>query len=85
MSPDNQKRESSVRRRVSVEREADEYAQRHFVNLVSAAFLLLLAVAMVWTVKAFDRQETLRKCFASGRKDCVQITAPSAEMRQAVR
>ena len=85
MSADKQKRDSSVRRRVSVEQEADEYARRHFVNLVSAAFLLLLAVAMVWTVKAFDRQETTRNCLASGRKDCIQITAPSVEMRQTVR
>ena len=50
-----------------------DYGHRHFINLVSVAFLLVLAVAMAWTVKAMDSQETLRKCFASGRKDCVQI------------
>lgn len=62
-----------------------DYAQRHFTNLVSVAFLLVLAIAMVWTVKALDNQETLRKCVASGRKDCVKIAAPPREMVQAVR
>ena len=62
-----------------------DYGHRHFVNLVSVAFLLVLAVAMAWTVKAIDSQETLRKCFASGRKDCVQIAAPPRGMVQAVR
>ncbi len=62
-----------------------DYGHRHFINLVSVAFLLVLAVAMAWTVKAMDSQETLRKCFASGRKDCVQIAAPPRGMVQAVR
>lgn len=62
-----------------------DYGHRHFLNLVSAVFLLVLALAMTWTVQAFDRQESLRKCFASGRKDCVQIAAPPRGMVQAVR
>ncbi len=62
-----------------------DYGHRHFVNLLSLAFLLVLAVAMVWTVKALDAQETLRKCVSSGRKDCVQIAAPPRGMVQAVR
>lgn len=62
-----------------------EYGHRHFLNLVSAAFLLVLALAMTWTVQAFDKQESLRKCFASGRKDCVQIAGPPRGMVQAVR
>jgi hypothetical protein len=40
---------------------------------------------MAWAVKALDQQESTRKCFASGRKDCVTIVAPPREMRQAVR
>ncbi len=62
-----------------------DYGHRHFLNLLSAVFLLLLAVAMAWTVKALDQQESTRKCFASGRKDCVDIVAPPRDMRQAVR
>jgi hypothetical protein len=62
-----------------------DYGHRHFVNLLSVIFLLVLALAMVWTVKALDEQETMRKCFATGRKDCIKIDAPPKEMRQAVR
>lgn len=62
-----------------------DYGHRHFINLLSAAFLLLLAVAMAWTVKALDQQESTRKCLASGRKDCVTIVAPPGDMRQVVR
>lgn len=62
-----------------------DYGHRHFINLLSAAFLLLLAIAMAWAVKALDQQESTRKCFASGRKDCVTVVAPPREMRQAVR
>ena len=58
-----------------------DYGHRHFVNLVSVAFVLVLAVAMVWTVKAIDAQELLRKCAASGRKDCVHIAAPAGGHR----
>ena len=62
-----------------------DYAHRHFVNLTAAIFLLCLAVLMVWTLKAMDSQESLRKCAASGRKDCIQISAPPRGMVQAVR
>ncbi|MDP2357087.1 MAG: hypothetical protein Q8M31_13645 [Beijerinckiaceae bacterium] len=62
-----------------------DYGHRHFINLLSAVFLLLLAVAMTWAVKALDEQESMRKCFASGRKDCVTIIGPPKDMRQAVR
>jgi hypothetical protein len=68
-----------------VERDDVDYGHRHFINLLSAAFLLALAIGMVWTVRAIDQQETMRKCFASGRKDCVNVAAPPGEMRQAVR
>ena len=62
-----------------------DYAHRHFVNLTAAMFLLCIAVLMVWTLKAMDSQESLRKCAASGRKDCIQISAPPRGMVQAVR
>ena len=85
MSHDNQRSDSVAQESgPGAERDVD-YAHRHFVNLLSVVFLLVLAVAMVWTVKALDQQESLRKCFASGRKDCVQIAAPPKGMVQAVR
>jgi hypothetical protein len=76
---------SPPRRAIDTERDRADYAHRHFVNLVSAAFLLLLAAAMVWTVRAIDQQETTRKCFASGRKDCVELPGAPRDLRQAVR
>jgi len=65
-------------------RDEVDYGHRHFVNLLSVICLLVLALAMVWTFKALDEYETLRKCVDSGRKDCVRIDAPK-DMRQAVR
>ena len=53
-----------------------DYAHRHFVNLAATALLLLLATLGVWTIKAIDDQEALRKCLGVGRKDCVKIAAP---------
>lgn len=67
------------------QRDDTDYAHRHFVNLVAAAFLTLLAVAMTWTFKSMDAQEELRRCVASGRKDCIEIQAPPRGMLQAVR
>jgi hypothetical protein len=71
--------------RPRAERDEVDYAHRHFVNLTAAMFLLCIAVLMVWTLKAMDSQESLRKCAASGRKDCIQIAAPPRGMVQAVR
>ena len=50
-----------------------DYEHRHFVNLVSAAFLLTVAIGIVWTVKALDAYETQRACFDSGRTECIQL------------
>lgn len=76
---------TSGRRGVRPDDDDTDYAHRHFVNLAASAFLLVLAVAMVWTLKAIDSQESLRKCAASGRKDCIQIAAPPRGIVQAVR
>ena len=62
-----------------------DYSHRHFVNLAAAAFVLLLAMLAVWAIKTIDEQESLRKCFSSGRKDCVRIAAPSKGPVQPVR
>jgi hypothetical protein len=62
-----------------------DYSHRHFVNLVAAAFLLLLAMVSAWTIKTIDEQEALRKCVSSGRKDCIRILAPPNGPVQPVR
>ncbi len=60
-----------------------DYAQRHFQNLVSAAVLLFLALAMAWTAGAFFQYESERRCYDSGRKDCAPLPAHPKAMRAA--
>jgi len=50
-----------------------DYEHRHFVNLVAAAFLLAVAIGVVWTVKEIQDYEKMRACWDSGRRDCVEI------------
>ncbi len=87
MSEDKRPRDPSKRMSPAQRAVSDDvdYGHRHFINLLSVAFLLLLAVAMAWAVKALDEQESTRKCYTSGRKDCVTIVGPPRDMRQAVR
>jgi hypothetical protein len=60
-----------------------DYGQRHFVNLLAAAFLLLMAVLITWTLSAVTDYETQLRCVESGRRDCVAIAvaAPPRGMR----
>ncbi len=58
------------------EAERETYAHLHHVNLIAAAFLLVLALALSWTMLAFEHQQELERCFAAGRHDCVDIPAP---------
>ena len=51
----------------------DERAHRNFVNLAAAAFLLLLAIAIIWVFKTLDDQRKLQDCLNSGRKNCVEV------------
>ncbi len=63
-----------------------DYEHRHFINLVAIAFLLVIAGAIIWTVRAIDQNEQLQRCFNSGRRDCVKIdTPPSSIVRVPVR
>ena len=58
-----------------------DYGQRHFVNLVSAAFLLFIARAITWTLVTLTEGEKQMRCVESGRRDCVTIAAPPRGMR----
>lgn len=54
-----------------------DYEHRYFVNLVATAFILALALAIGWTMKALDHHLWLEKCLDSGRKECRQVGEPA--------
>jgi hypothetical protein len=53
--------------------ESEERSHRTFVNLVVAAFLLALAIAIIWVVKTLDDQRKLQNCLNAGRRNCVEM------------
>jgi hypothetical protein len=63
----------------------DDYEHRTFVNLVSAAFLALLALVAVYALTSLDRQMKMERCLASGRRDCLPVEAPVDRVREPVR
>jgi hypothetical protein len=63
-----------------------DYEHRHFVNLLAIVFLLAVAGAIIWTVRAMEDNEKLQRCLNAGRRDCVKIeTPPSTGVRLPVR
>jgi|APCry1669189241_1035207.scaffolds.fasta_scaffold163996_2 hypothetical protein len=54
----------------------DDSNHRTFVNLVTAAFMVVLAIVAVVVIKWFLDSEKLQRCVLSGRRDCVPIEAP---------
>ena len=56
----------------------EERRHRLFVNLVAAAFLLALAIAIVWVVMALDAQRKLQNCLNSGRRNCEEMVQPGS-------
>jgi len=66
----------------SSDADSTDYQHRNFVNLVAAIALLVIAIGVVWVVKAMVADETLNRCLESGRRDCVSIEAPP---RQTIR
>jgi hypothetical protein len=54
--------------------EREERSHRTFVNLVVAAFLLALAIAIIWVVKSLNEQRKLQDCLNSGRRNCVELS-----------
>ena len=57
--------------------EAEERRHRVFVNLAAAAFLLALAIAVIWVVMALDARRKLENCLNSGRRNCEEIAQPA--------
>jgi hypothetical protein len=57
--------------------EKEERQHRVFVNLVAAAFLLALAIAIIWVVMALDARRKLENCLNSGRRNCEEIALPA--------
>ena len=57
--------------------EAEERQHRVFVNLAAAAFLLALAIAIIWVVMALDARRKLENCLNSGRRNCEEIAQPA--------
>ena len=57
--------------------EPEERQHRVFVNLAAAAFLLALAIAVIWVVMALDARRKLENCLNSGRRDCAEVTPPA--------
>ncbi len=49
---------------------------RHRNNLIAIVFVLGLAIAAVLIVKLMVDSEKSQRCMASGRRDCVEVSAP---------
>ncbi len=57
--------------------ETEARQHRVFVNLAAAAFLLALAIAIVWVVMTLDAGRRLENCLESGRRNCEQPVGPA--------
>jgi hypothetical protein len=65
--------------------ETPNYEHRTFVNLLAAAFLLLLALGAAYVLITMDQQRKLERCIASGRRDCAPLQTPPGRVRDPVR
>lgn len=50
-----------------------DYNHRNLVNLLAVIFLLSVALASVWVIKAMEEHEALRRCIDAGRRDCALL------------
>jgi hypothetical protein len=58
-----------------------DYAHRTFINLLATTVLLLIALALVWTVQKIEAQEKLMRCLDTGQRECVQLVPPRPGVR----
>ena len=52
-------------------------SHRVFVNLAAAAFLLALAIAVIWVMMALDARRKLQNCLDAGRRNCEELIQPA--------
>jgi hypothetical protein len=57
--------------------DAEARSHRVFVNLVAAAFLLALAIAVIWVMMALDARRKLETCLDAGRRNCLEFVRPA--------
>lgn len=57
-------------------RDDTNYEQRTLANLTATIALLAMALALAWTVQAYQRWIATERCVASGRKDCLGAPPP---------
>lgn len=51
-------------------RDDTDYERRTLANLVATIALLLVALALTWTVQATQQRRAVERCVFSGRLDC---------------
>lgn len=56
-----------------------DYARRRRVNIAVGVGLSVLLFIFIWAVQALEENERLQRCLATGRRDCVKLTAPPRE------
>lgn len=59
-------------------RDETEYERRTLANLTATIALLLVALALTWTMQQIDRRRALERCLFSGRLACPQATPDAA-------
>ncbi len=68
---------SSDEQSVSSTTDETDYEHRHLINLMGAAALLIVAIAVIWTVKAMEDYEALERCVSTGRHNCIELDVPA--------
>lgn len=65
-----------------IERRRDDtdYERRNLANLTATIALLLVALALTWTVRHSEEREAIERCAASGRLDCPAARLSHAEL-----
>lgn len=57
-------------------RDDTDYDRRTLANLTATIALLLVALALTWTVQQIERRRAIERCLVSGRLACPAAGAP---------